>query len=115
MENQIEKSQIKIPARRRNDREIEEWIESYRQSGQSARAFALAHGLRVDTLRGWVYRRARRMKNPSTTMIPVRVTDSHEAAAAVTLRLPTGVEVEFRGPVLVATLQALIKSATRRC
>jgi hypothetical protein len=115
MENQIEGSQTKIPTRRRSGREIEEWIERYRQSGQSARAFALAHGLRVDTLRGWLYRRGRRMKSPSTTMIPVKVTDSREAAAAVTLRLPTGIEVEFRGPVAVSTLKELIKSGSRRC
>jgi len=115
MENQTEESPTKIPARRRNGREIEAWIERYRQSGKSARAFASAHGLRVDTLRGWVYRRGRRMKSPSTTMIPVSVTDSREAAAAVTLRLPTGIEVEFRGPVAVSTLKELIESGSRRC
>jgi hypothetical protein len=50
------------------------------------------------------------MKNSSTPMIPVRVTDSREAAATVTLRLPTEVEVEFGGAVLVATLPGKISN-----
>ena len=44
MEKKTEESPTKIPARRRSGREIEAWIERYRQSGKSARAFASAHG-----------------------------------------------------------------------
>ena len=115
MENQIEGSQTKIPARRRSGREIEEWIERYRQSGQSARAFALAHGLRVDTLRGWLYRRGRRLRNRGETMIPVKLIDSPGSQPTVTLRLPSGIEIEFAAAVAVSTLKELIESGLRRC
>lgn len=69
----------------------------------------------MGTLRGWLYRRGRRVKNPSEAMIPVKVIDSPERQPAVTLRLPSGIEVEFSAPVAVSTLQRLIESGLRRC
>ena len=115
MENQTEGSEMRVSVRRRSGREIEEWIERYRQSGQSARAFASTHGLRVDTLRGWLYRRRKRAKDLGGAMIPVKVIDSPEGPAGVTLRLPCGIEVEFGAAVTVSTLKELIESGSRRC
>jgi len=64
----------------------------------------------VDTLRGWLYRRGRGVKNPSEGMIPVKLIDSPGRQPAVTLRLPSGIEIEFGAAVPVSTLKELIES-----
>jgi hypothetical protein len=115
MDNQTEGAQNKVSARRRSGREIDEWIERYRRSGQSAAAFASAHGVKVGTLRGWLYRRAGRTKSRNEAMIPVKLIDSAGRQPAVTLRLPSGIEIEFAAAVAVSTLKELIESGTRRC
>jgi len=115
MEKQFEALEIKSRSRQRSAEEIETWVARYRQSGQTQRAFAAAHGIRAGTLARWLYRRGKKSNRVNAAMIPVSVIDSREEQAAVTLRLPTGVEVEFRAPVAVATLQRLIRSGTKRC
>jgi hypothetical protein len=69
----------------------------------------------VGTLRGWLYRRAGRTKNRSEAMIPVKLIDSAGRQPAVTLRLPSGIEIEFAAAVAVSTLKELIESGARRC
>ena len=115
MDNHTEWTQKKVSARRRSGREIDEWIERFRQSDQSAAGFASAHGIRVGTLRGWLYRRGRGVKAGRKAMIPVKLIDSAGRQPAVTLRLPSGIEIEFAAAVAVSTLQELIESGARRC
>lgn len=112
MENQIEGIEVKEKRRRRSCQEIEDWIERYRQSGQSARAFAARHGLRVGTLRQWLYRRGNKATASSQAMVPVKLIEAPESQPAVTLRLPGGVQIEFSGPVEVSVLRELIAAGT---
>jgi len=112
METQIEGVEVKVKRRRRSGQEIEEWIERYRQSGQNARVFAARHGLRVGTLRQWLYRRGNKARASGQAMVPVKLIDPPENQPAVTLRLPGGVQVEFSAPVEVSVLRELIAAGT---
>ena len=85
MENQTEGSQIKIPARRRSSREIEEWIERYRPERPKCSGLRLGPWAASGQLARVALPQRASDEKSSTTMIPVSVTDTREAVAAVTL------------------------------
>lgn len=98
---------------RRSSAQIDELVELYRQSGQSRQEFAAKHRINVKTMRGWLYRR--RGPQSGEAMVPVRLIDSGDTQASVTIRLPGGVEVIFHTPVPVSVLQALILTGSKGC
>jgi transposase-like protein len=98
---------------RRSPAQIDELVELYRGSGKTQHEFAAEHGINAKTMRGWLYRR--RGPQPGKSMVPVRLIDSGEAQASVTIRLPGGVEVVFHAPVPVSVLQALVQTGRNGC
>jgi len=64
MEKQFEALEIKSRSRQRSAEEIETWVARYRQSGQTQRAFAAAHGIRAGTLARWLAGFTEEVKSP---------------------------------------------------
>lgn len=93
---------------RRRRAEIEELVERYRLSGQTQSAYAAAEGLKVGTLRQWLYRREGK-ETGSGGMVPVKVVEGRGTGRTVVIRYTSGVEVEFAGGVEVGVLRELIE------
>lgn len=107
MEDTKEENQA-VAHRRRSRREVDEWVERFRESGQSQVDFGKAHGINVGTLRQWIYRRRNQESKGAGNLLAVKVVEPSGHLPAVIVRFPGGVEVEFAGGVEVAELQKLI-------
>jgi hypothetical protein len=112
MENQTEGREFKVRQQQRSPQEIEAWVARFRQSGQTQRGFAAAHGLQAGTLARWLYRRGKKAKAVNGAMVPVKVIDTAGRASWVVVHLPGGVQIEFSGPVEVSVLRELIAAGT---
>lgn len=94
--------------KRRSRREIEAWLERYGQSGQTQAAFAAEHGIKVGTLRQWLYRRRPNEAKSEGQLLPVKVVEDRGRVSGILVRFPEGVEVEFVRDVEISDLIQLI-------
>lgn len=102
--------------KRRSRQEVDAWVERYRQSGQTQTAFAAEHGIKVETLRQWLYRRGDKEAKAQGRLLPVRVLEDGGRVPAVVVRFPGGVEVEFVQGVEISELSRLIGwRGSQRC
>ena len=96
-------------------------LEAFARSGLSGAKFAELHGVKYQTLTGWVQRR-RRAAMPRALPVPgalALVEVATPVAAAVggglTVRLPGGAEVHLTDDAGVALAAALIRELSRPC
>jgi phosphoserine phosphatase len=82
------------PSRRRTER----WVAACERSSLTHREFARRHGLKVRTLRSWIYRLRR--EAPEARVLPVRVAEGTRGgveivlASGVLVRLASGTPAE---------------------
>ena len=86
------------PGRHRRRSEREQMIEAYHASGQTQAAFAEERGLKISTLRAWLYRRRAEDHAGPGRIEPVRIvgggfSGATMARAAITVRWPQGIEL----------------------
>lgn len=92
--------------------EREKWIERYRGSAQTQRAFAAEHGLCLSTLRSWLYRSAEPQSRPRWIELgvgPAPITAGEWEAEVV---VGEGRRIRFRGSPAQALLE-WVKEALR--
>lgn len=80
--------------------ERERLLGAYRASGLTQEQFAAQSGIKVGTLRAWIYKRRTPAVAGSGNFAPVRIVEgSHPATptcrGSVTVRWPQGIEVEI--------------------
>lgn len=84
--------------RHRTRGEREELVEAYRTSGQTQTGFAKVRGIKVATLRAWIYQRRAANHAEPGRIEPVRIVGGSLAGgtlarAAITVRWPQGIEL----------------------
>jgi hypothetical protein len=73
-------------------------LREYRASGLTQEQFAERAGVKVSTLRAWIYRKRPVVSGPGDHFAPVRLVDTLPVAKSpgtVTVRWPQGLEVEI--------------------
>ena len=77
-----------------------------RKSGLPQRQFAEKHRLKLETLRCWLYRRAR--PAPESRLLPVRVAEG--TRAGIEIGLPSGVVVRLASGTPAEEVAALVRA-----
>lgn len=89
---------------RRRGRGRRSWAEraqllgEYRASGLTQEQFAAQAGLKIGTLRAWIYKKRPAVSRAGGHFAPVRIVDAlpvTRSPGAVTVRWPQGIEVEI--------------------
>ena len=75
-------------------------VDAYRASKLTQEQFAAKAGVKIGTLRGWIYKKAAPHRTKTNGFVPVRIIGDKAGAAtksrgAITVRWPQGIEVEL--------------------
>lgn len=89
--------------------EREEWVDRFKQTGLSQQAFAQRHGLKVSSLRNWLYKRSSPAKAPQLIELPYPLSTPSPDSSEADLLLRSGHRVGLRG----AAVSALVEILTR--
>jgi len=104
--------------RRWSRTEREQLLQDFRASGLTQVRFAAEHGVKVTTLRNWIYKPAS-ADDQAGGFAPVRIVGARpvDLRSAVTVRWPQGVEVELAvdldGSGVVRLVQELLAPCLR--
>lgn len=108
---------------RYTDKQRDAMLAAFARSGLSAAKFAEIHGVKYQTLAGWVLRRkrsAKRLALPAPIArslveveVPAALSNNHKGA--LTVRLPGGAEVHVGDAAGVPLAAALIRELFRPC
>ena len=97
----------------------ERLLGAYRVSGLTQERFAAQSGIKVGTLRTWIYKRRAPAVAGSGNFAPVRIVEgSHPATnsrGAVTVRWPQGIEVEIAVDLDRAGVASLVRKLLGPC
>jgi len=99
-ETKSKRSKESKPGRRprRSGAEREQLVGEYHNSGLTQEQFAAQAGLKIGTLRAWIYKKRPVASRPGGHFAPVRLVDTLPVAKSpgtVTVRWPQGLEVEI--------------------
>lgn len=83
---------------------------AWERSGQRQREFAARHGIHVDTLRSWIYRRRREAPAKASKIVEVRVAPTAAPAASVEIALPNGISLRVQSGADVTWTSSLAKA-----
>jgi hypothetical protein len=86
-----------------------EIAEAWERSGELQRAFAARHGVPVETLRSWIYRRRREPRSRRSKFVEVRVSPAMITPAAE-LAFPNGLTLRLAPGTDPTWVSALAKS-----
>lgn len=123
-----EKRQGRRGRRRRSRRERAQLLSEYRASGWTQERFARRSGIKVGTLRTWIYK----MRSSATSanrdevspideaggFAPVRIVDAvrpMKSRGLVTVRWPQGMEVEIAVELDGVGIERLVRELVRPC
>jgi hypothetical protein len=99
--------------------ERERLLGAYRASGLTQEKFAAQSGIKVGTLRTWIYKRRTPAVAGNGSFAPVRIVEgSHPATnsrGAVTVRWPQGIEVEIAVDLDRAGVASLVRKLLGPC
>jgi len=120
-----ETSSEETRARRRGRRrwsqaEVARWVSAYRASGQTQDKFAAGAGIKVGTLRAWIYKRRPPVSDDRGPIAPVRIVGGARlpvtaTRGAITVRWPQGIEVEMAIELDGAGVERLIRELLAPC
>ena len=107
--------------RQRTRSEREQMVEAYRASGQTQAVFAHERGIKLTTLRTWIYRRRAVNDGEPGRIEPVRMvgggfsgaTRARSAITALTVRWPQG--IEFAVELDAARVERLVRELLAPC
>ena len=92
------------------------WVSRYRSSGLTQAQFAQQHGLKLTTLRWWIYGPRRKQQQSATGFREVAVSPLWPAGAwAAELTWPSGMTVRLGARAEVAWIEALLKVVRQEC
>ncbi len=106
---------------RYTEQQRDSMLEAFARSGLTGAKFAELHGVKYQTLTGWVQRRKRAAKPRALpapgalTLVEVTAPVAAMAGSALTVRLPGGAEVHVGDASGVALAAALIRELSRPC
>lgn len=78
-------------------------VEQWQQSGQSQKAFAEAHGMKLFTFRYWIQKQ-REQPGSIATFIQLGT----QATTGVSIRYPNGTELQLPATTTLSTLKVLL-------
>lgn len=78
-------------------------VEQWQQSGQSQKAFAQAHGIKLFTFRYWVQKHR---EQPATAGAFVQL--GTQPTTGISIHYPNGTELQLPGPTPLPVIKALI-------
>lgn len=109
-----------VPDRRerRSPRERAQLLGAYRASGLTQEEFAARAGLKVGTLRAWIYKPRPAVRPAGGHFAAVRIVDGSAVAKApgtVTVRWPQGLAVEIVVPLDESGLRELVRELVVPC
>jgi transposase-like protein len=104
--------------RHRTRSEREQMVEAYRVSGQTQAVFAHERGIKLTTLRTWIYRRRAEDNAGPGRIAPVRIVGGGLAGttmvrSAITVRWPQGIEFAFE--LDAAGVERLVRELLAPC
>ncbi len=120
MNKQIDESPVNKGQRRRSS-EIDAILRDFEFSGMSPADFAMQHGIRLATLRQWIYRRrakacvAKEGASSSSGFVPVRIKPQADTSGSVIVRFSSGHEVTLPASLGMASLQSLTIALLKSC
>jgi len=79
-------------------------VSDWQQSGQSQKAFAEAHGIKLFTFRYWIQKQ-REQSQHTDAFLQLGATLS---AAAITIRYPNGIELQLPANTPLGTIKGLL-------
>lgn len=96
------------------------WLSEYRASGLTQERFAARAGIKVGTLRAWIYKRRRPVDDQRGHFAPVRIVGGAGPSptptrGAVTVRWPQGIEVEIAVELDGAGVGRLVRELLKPC
>lgn len=103
---------------RRSRAEREQLLSEYMASGETPSSFAARAGLKVGTLRLWLYKRRKAAGGAPARFAPVRIVGASPMAkspGAITVRWPQGIEVEIPFAVDSAVAVKLVRELVAPC
>ena len=83
---------------------------AWERSGERQREFAARHGVHVETLRSWIYRRRRGQPAKSAKIVEVRVAPAPVRAATAEISLPNGISLRVDSDTDVSWASLLAKA-----
>jgi transcriptional regulator with XRE-family HTH domain len=101
---------LKTRRRRASAVERAEWVRRFRQSGLSQEAFAQKYGLKVSSLRNWLYKRSAPPKAPRLIELPNPLSIPAPDASEAEVLLRSGHRVRLRGAAAGALVQWLSRA-----
>ena len=102
----------------RSRRERIQWVSEYRASGLTQEQFARRAGLKVGTLRAWIYKMRTPDHAPLGGFAPVRIVDEVrpvKSRGSVTVRWPQGIEVEIAMELDGRSVGRLVRELVQSC
>jgi transposase-like protein len=93
--------------RARPKAEIEQVVADYEGSGLTQSEYARQHGLKVTTLRYWIYRRVQSAAPSGPTLMEVQLPEAATATPHYRLDFPGGRSLSFSGAVRREELEQL--------
>lgn len=100
----------KAERRRHSPDEIVKRVAEYRRSGLSQGQYAERAGVKLSSLRNWLYRREQRPAKPGgLTAVEVTSAGQPMAGSTVTVRWPNGVQAEVALGADVAAMVRMIR------
>ena len=96
-----------------------QWLREYRASGKTQEEFAARAGIKVGTLRAWIYKRRSPAGDERGHLAPVRIVDGARPVmtkrGAVTVRWPQGIEVEIAVDLDGTGVERLVRELLAPC
>lgn len=87
-----------------------EWVRRFTQSGLSQQAFAQEHGLKVSSLRNWLYKQSSPAKAPQLIELPNPLSTPSPESSEADLLLRSGHRVRLRGAAVSALVEVLSRT-----
>jgi DNA-binding transcriptional regulator YiaG len=119
-ETKSKRTKATVPDRRepRSPSERAQLLTEYRASGLTQEQFAARAGLKIGTLRAWIYKKRPAVSPAGGYFAPVRIVDEPAVAKApgtVTVRWPQGMEVAIAVPLDESGALRLVREILAPC
>lgn len=103
----------------RSPRERAQLLGEYRASGLTQERFAARAGLKIGTLRAWIYKKRPAVRPAGGHFAPVRIVDGPlpvtKSPGTITVRWSQGVAVEFVVPLDDTGVRRLVRELVAPC
>lgn len=114
-----EETRLRVRGRRHWSRhERAQLLREYRASGLTQEQFARRAGLKIGTLRAWIYKMRTPDHAPLGGFAPVRIVDDVrpiKSRGSVTVRWPQGMEVEIAVELDGVGIERLVRKLVKPC